>query len=187
MRLKIDKVILEDFIVWCTEGGFSGTVEDLEDLMLQFSSAINSIEFKKYVDSLVRMNLSISKFNMVECLVKILEVRHIKEYSDQLKALGFPGEYDPKKKERYSKELRSAYNNAKSFLIEAKLKKKELEDMQKNSIKKATTRQNFDESIVTLSKFLGYQIKENEISVQKYCLMIKRQNEYEENSRRGSR
>ena len=172
----IEKLKLSEFIDHLLEGGANyPDKEGWGQVMIDYAIALGSPTFEAYMDACVRMNVAASKFQLVESIVQVLEVDYSPEYVKELKSFGYMGAYNPETRGGYLRDLQSAYKKAKSFLILAKQKKEEIDRIERESAGSGeVTREVFEENLISLSKFFGYHVKDTDITVLQYCLMIKR-------------
>lgn len=179
----ISKLKLSEFIDHLLAGGADyPDQEQWKELMIDYAAALESPTFEAYMDACVRMNVAASKFQLVESIVQVLEVDYNPEYVRELKEFGYMGQYNPETREAYLRDLQNAYKKAKSFLILAKQKKEEIDRIEKESEGSGEiTREVFDENLISLSKFFGYHVKDTDITVLQYCLMIKRMRDAKNN------
>jgi hypothetical protein len=151
-------------------------------IISEFALLSGNEKFERMITLTREINAAVLKFNRVEIYVRIL-LRAVDEPSmfsevlvKELKRYGYPGQYDPKIKSRYVDELEAAYSKAKSLLVSAKLKQDELKKLEKEMLAGKADSQYFDKSLIDLSGFYKYQVLEHNISVQKFCLMVKDMN-----------
>lgn len=184
--MKLCDVKLSDFIRWLVDETKEINDDDLYDLTLQYASALKLESFEKRIRLLIQISQNKTRYQLAVFCIKMLEEIYMPEAVKELKALGIHGEYNPDIPVKYFKELQSAYSRSKAFLQLAIQKEAELEMLLKNDTAKSekVTRESFDENLISLSKFFGYNIREDEISVQKYCLMIKRMESYGQTDKR---
>lgn len=184
----IDKIKLSDFIDYIVDDSYPDK-DEWSEILLQYSCALKSDSFEQYLRSMIFINSAYTKFNLVEKLVQVLEQMYVEEYVQELKAFGYMGEFDWNKKDRYIKELKACYSKAKVFLGQAKQKEAELRKQLADfsTPDKEQIRSNFIHNILSLSKFQGYAVKEDDITVLKYCLLLNKMIEHGKSDQGRSR
>ena len=84
------------------------------------------------------------------------------------------------KEETKNEDIRFADGFYRQWAIQLEQKNKELSNLQSKNDSKIT-RIHFDDLIIEVSKYVGYAIKENEISTQKFGLLLNRLKTHNEN------
>jgi hypothetical protein len=123
------------------------------------------------------------KFERVTILVNLLGEFYHKEIAQELKRLGYNVDLNPEKGlDLYYRNLNSIFNQAKTLLVQIKNREKDLEILKsKNASGKKQTLEDFEEILIGLSEFYGYNIKAEEISLGKFALLLKRMKKQIEN------
>lgn len=185
---KCDQLSMDVFIDCLVTGNYAalggGSLEDLHaawnEVMTEYAELIGSEHYIKAVRLTKEINFNRLKFVLIEAMVQVLQVQYTDVLVKELKRLGFPGQYNWDIQERYQKELKAAYSKAKVYLVTAQTKQKELQEMEAKIESGKMDRKYFDSMFISLSQYFKYQVKEHEITVQKYCLMVKGMNDYYE-------
>lgn len=178
----IAKLKMSEFIDYLIEGTYENK-EEWNEIMIDYACAIGSDSFEAYMHAHIRMATATSQYNLIESIVRVLEVDYQPGLVKELKSFGYMGQYNPELRERYIKDLNNALKKAKIHLVQAQQSKEQIERMNSESEgNEKPSREMFDENLITLSKYFGYQVKDTEITVLQYCLMLKRMRDHAKNN-----
>ena len=112
------------------------------------------------------------KINIINTIVTSLSIRHDPEILKELKRWApVWGEFNPGDEEKYLQELQLVINQNKRLIIELDSKSKELNDLipkEKTNI----TREYFDKLLVSVSKYMKYQVSKYTTSVSEFATML---------------
>lgn len=117
-----------------------------------------------------------TKVFIISKCVEVLAYEYSSELVMELKQCGCKGKFDWSMPVLYSNDLRAAMSYGKKYMKQAERKEKELEDYYKRHGGGAIQRKDFDIWAVTLSKFMGFRVDYDSVTVAEYCHMM---NSYE--------
>jgi len=112
------------------------------------------------------------KYAVIENCVEILRVFKEDDLVAILRSRGFNFPFDHNDTERYLKDLDRVMVRAKKILVDMDIRRKQLESIQKASEGTKIDRPYFDTILVTLSKFAGFHVNEDIISVSRYAALL---------------
>ena len=116
------------------------------------------------------------RFNIVISCIEVLKQIYSKPLADELKSQGFLLPLDWSNKPQYLNNLNKILSKAKSMLIQADKKKAELKDIEVKYADKKITSEDFENYQPIISKYQGYRIDYNVVSVLEWCKIV---NQYE--------
>lgn len=119
--------------------------------------------------------LNTKQYIITKC-VEVLASEYNRDLVNELKLAGCKGKFDWSNKAGYSSDLRAALSYSKKFNTQIKKKEKELADYNTKYAGEAIERKHFDIWGVTLSKYLGFRVDFEVVTVSEYCQMM---NQYE--------
>lgn len=119
--------------------------------------------------------LQTKQYIIAKC-VEVLAHTYSMELVTELKLTGCKGKFDWSDAEQYSNDLRAAISYGKRFSSQIARKEKELQDYNDRYAAKAISRKDFDIWGITLSKYLGFRVDYDIITVSEFCQMM---NQYE--------
>lgn len=117
-----------------------------------------------------------TKVFIINKCVEVLAVTYSRDLVNELKQTGCKGRFDWSDKAGYSNDLKAAISYSKKYKNQFEKKEKELEDYYKRHGGGVIQRKDFDIWAVTLSKFMGFRVDYDVITVSEYCVMM---NQYE--------
>lgn len=117
-----------------------------------------------------------TKVFIINKCVEVLAVTYSRDLVNELKQCGCKGRFDWSDKAAYSNDLKAAISYSKKYKNQFERKEKDLEDYYKRHGGGVIQRKDFDIWAVTLSKFMGFRIDYDEVTVSEYCHMM---NQYE--------
>jgi len=117
-----------------------------------------------------------TKCFIISKCVEVLAVEYSRELVMEVKQCGCRGKFDWSKPVEYSNDIRAAISYSKKFIVAVKRKEQELEDYYKRHGGGAIQRKDFDIWAVTLSKFMGFHVNYDIVTVSDWCHMM---NSYE--------
>lgn len=121
--------------------------------------------------------LNAKVFIIIKCVEVLAETNEYnREIVMELKQTGVRGRFDFSKKAQYYADLKAAISYSKKYTNQALNLEKELNDYQKKYDKTKSTRKEFEEWAVELTKHLSVNIDFEVITVARYCFMM---NSYE--------
>jgi hypothetical protein len=112
------------------------------------------------------------KINIINTIVTSLSIRHDPEILKELKRWApVWGQFNPGDEEKYLQELQTVINQNKRLIIELDSKSKELNDLIPKE-KTNVTREYFDKLLVSVSKYMKYQVSKYTASVSEFATML---------------
>lgn len=112
------------------------------------------------------------KYAVVEKCVEILRWYNDDRLIAILKERGFNFPFDDSNVEQYLKDLDRVMTRSKKFLVDMEIRRKQLDAIQKANSGAKIDRAYFDTILVTLSKFAGYHVNEEVITVSRYVALL---------------
>lgn len=112
------------------------------------------------------------KHAVIENTVTILRLYYEQDLINILKGYGYHFQFNPEDPEKYHKDLDSVMQRSKRMILEMEIRRKQIESLQKANLGAVINRQYFDEILVTLSKFSGYHVNEDLVTVSRYCAIL---------------
>lgn len=148
-----------------------------QDLYQEFISLRGDKNSLAVLEILKRIAYAKTKKIAVEQCVEVLRIRYVPDIAGELKSMGYAYAFDPTDKEGFEKDLKRTLSASKKLSSEIALAEKELESFKSKETsdtnKGGFTRQYFDAVNSSLSKYMGFHVKESEISVARWCAMMK--------------
>lgn len=179
-----DKLMMDKFIDCLVSENYNSLIisgnpskEQLDaawnNIISEYAELIGSEHYETIIRLTKEINAAVFKFNRVSLYVFILGIMHSESIANHLRKMGYPGNYNPSNQEMYKRDLETSLNKAKTLLAQAQQKQIQLNKLESSIEKGKIDRRHFDEVIIALSDHKKYQVKEDQITVQKYCIMIK--------------
>lgn len=142
--------------------------EDLYSEYLSARSNSNSV----YVLGLMKEIAYLS--NKYFLTLRILEAMcipgvHSEGMVKELRQMGFKGTFNPADRVQYESDLRAAMSASKRTVSQIQRKQEELAEYQKKFGGNEVKRQDFEDMAVIYSKFMGYYIDFEKVSVAQFC------------------
>jgi hypothetical protein len=175
--------MLNKFIVCICEEDYSGLIKTGDATSDQLLKAWNKIydeyltiikdKEQSYLMQLTKeVYLLEFKINIINTIVTSLSIRHDPEILKELKRWApVWGQFNPGDEEKYLQELQTVINQNKRLIIELDLKSKELNDLIPKE-KTNVTREYFDKLLVSVSKYMKYQVSKYTTSVSEFATML---------------
>jgi len=113
-----------------------------------------------------------TKVFIISKCVEVLAVEYSRELVMEIKQCGCKGKFDWSQPVQYSNDLRAAISYSKKYLVSVKRKEQELEDYYKRHGGGSIQRKDFDIWAVTLSKFMGFHVNYDVVTVSEWCHQI---------------
>jgi hypothetical protein len=113
-------------------------------------------------------HLNTKAFIIIKC-VQVLAAEYSRELVMELKQCGCRGKFDWSNPVQYSSDLKAAMSYSKKYSNQAKRKDDELEAYYKRHGGGAIQRKDFDIWAVTLSKFMGFHVNYDVVTVSEWC------------------
>lgn len=183
----LEELPLHNFMLCLTKAEYqlllkSGTADDdilvkyWNELFAEYAEKMQSATYSKVVSiyqELVRLQ---ARAMIVSNSLLILAYRYDKEIAAQLTKLGYTLTYDSSNMTAYEKQLQIIARKAKSITILILQKQEELEMLRKKSGENAATYEKFLQSVIVVSRFMGYKIDVKATTVAEWIAM---QQQYE--------
>lgn len=137
-----------------------------------------SLRENKSINYILELIKQITYLNTkVYIIIKCVEFlvgtdEYSREVIMELKQTGVRGRFDFSNKSKYYTELRAAISYSKKYANQAMNLERELDDYQKKYDKKKSTRQEFEEWAVELTRHLSTYVDYENIYVARYCIMM---------------
>ncbi|HEX7906231.1 MAG TPA: hypothetical protein VF487_20295 [Chitinophagaceae bacterium] len=191
-----DKLMMDKFIEMLLTENYSPLIisghpssEEVEaawnSIMCEYAEGIGSEHYLRVVELTKEINAAIMKFNRIALFVSTLaNTQYSAAIAGMLRKMGYPGRYDPTDRDSYMNELEATLSKAKTLLLNAQRKQAELKNLESSVEKGKSDRKHFDELIILLSAHNKYHVKEHDITVQKYYIMVRNMNRQIELSNR---
>lgn len=112
-----------------------------------------------------------NKLTLIEMIVQQLAVKHNPGLAEQLRKLGFRFQYEDN--ENLMRELELTITQSKAHLLTLNQNKAELEELRANQ-GSAATEMDYEMQLSELSKFQGYELDPDKVTVSRYCAILKR-------------
>lgn len=117
-----------------------------------------------------------TKVFIINKCVEVLAITYSRDLVNELKLAGCRGKFDYSNKEQYSNDLRAATSFSKKYIGQIRRKETELKEYYIRHGGGVVQRKDFDIWAVTLSKFMGFRVDYDVVTVSEYCHMM---NQYE--------
>lgn len=182
--MKLHELLLSDFIDCSVDDNYKSlpTPETWAELQMEWSQLVGEVENVYFIRLLKEVILLESKMVKATILLSVLANQYDKNMVEALIKLGIP--IRTFSKETKEADIAFADGYYKQWAITLDQKKEEMARLQGKEGSKVT-RLYFDELIIEVSKYSGYQIKENEISTQKFGLLLNRLKANNQNAKSG--
>lgn len=102
-----------------------------------------------------------------------LNLHYYKPLVESLQKLGYRYKYDPSDRQKYRKELDLTISQSKSYRLKAEQYRKDLEELKSDKGKK-TNESDYETILAELSKFQGYRLDPNVITVAEFVAITNR-------------
>lgn len=157
-----------------------GTNEELQaawaDIYSEFTSLRKSEQSSEMFELMKEVLTLDNKLKIVNKCLEVLWVCYNRDIANELQLLGYQVRLDWSDKESYYNGLRSISSKAKTLSAQLKRKEQELQAITEKNKGEGYSRTHFDSINVNLSKFMEFNVREEEITVSKWCMMV---NKYE--------
>ena len=157
-----------------------GTEEELKaawaDIYSEFTSLRKSEQSSEMFELMKEVLTLDNKLKIINKCLEVLWVCYNRDIANELQMLGYQVKLDWSDKESYYSGLRSITSKAKTLSAQLKRKEQELQAITEKNKGEGYSRTHFDSINVNLSKFMEFNIREEEITVSKWCMMV---NKYE--------
>lgn len=146
------------------------------DIYSEFTSLRQSQESTELFDLMKEVLTLDNKLKIINKCLEVLWVCYNRDIANELQLLGYQVRLDWSDKEAYYSGLKSISSKAKTLSAHLKRKEQELVALTEKNKGEGYSRSHFDAVNVNLSKFMEFNIREEEITVSKWCMMV---NKYE--------
>lgn len=151
-----------------------------DKIYAEYTDLIGDENHNDVLKLLQDINILNWQYQRIENIIQVLMVCHVPFAIDELKRLGYIVRFDPNDLNQYFSDLQSAYNRAKTLLIEVQTRQNDLEKIQQQKRAKAASRGDFQSMFIGLSEYMKYQVRPEEITAYQFAVMIRRSREYAE-------
>jgi hypothetical protein len=179
---KCTEVVMTAFIAAIVHHDLTCLIKSGKPLQAELETAWDKI-FNEYLtisgDSQIQQILALlkeiaiitNKLTLIEIIVNQMAIKHNPGLADQLRSLGFRFQYNDD--ENLLRELELTITQSKAHLLTLQQNKAELEELRKNE-GGAATEMDYEMQLSELSKFQGFQLDPDKLTVSAYCAILKR-------------
>lgn len=183
----IDQITLDKFLICLCEGDqqvliISGhpSKEELKAawdvLYNEYCEHSGGSDYRYMLGLVKEITLISHRKTRIDLIVQVLSRFYSEELIAELRYMGYAFKFPKEDRKQFITDLNSVVKRSKTLSILLENKRRELEAYEKKGGKKPT-RDYFDELIIELSKWMGFQIKESEIAVKRFVTILRRFNE----------
>lgn len=119
-----------------------------------------------------------NKIYVIDTCVEWLRMVYSEDMVIILKQNGITGRFDHNNKDQYQVDLKTATTTNKKNMSQLRVKKRELEQYQSRLSGNEIKREDFTSTSVELSKFMGFRVDFEVISVYEFCVMCNKYDAY---------
>lgn len=150
--------------------------EATEDLWVKIFTEYLDLTKDPRQSQLLAFMREYQSYSMRACLVyqicRQLSQRPHQSLADQLRRMGFRYSYDLNDRAKMRRALDATIAQARLLTHQAEQRKKDLEHLQKGG--KEVTNADYDQLITELSKFQGYRLDPNKVTVSEFASIVQR-------------
>lgn len=150
-------------------GEFSSLVQnDKSEAIIKISKRIGLLQWQiTYIDYIVGSDE----------VIGALQVKHVPELCTELRKLGYDYKFDPTNRYQYERDLLAVRSRAKSLISQRSNLLQEYKRMTAtNGTGKRKTREDFEEELISLSRFQGYHIDKATTMTSSYAMLMTQYN-----------
>lgn len=143
---------------------------------LEYCSLMQENSYNEVFDLTVQINWYNARIDLVDRIVVHLKMAFDQVLIDILNGEDMRLQCNVKEEDRDGAliaKLNRVVSKAKKWLVELEIAEARLEELQSETAE-ATTREDFEDSVLVIGKYNGYHIKKMEITVSEYCRMLKK-------------
>jgi hypothetical protein len=122
------------------------------------------------------INFMSAKLDVIYGITEEMRKYYVPEYGEMLKEYGYNYEWVLVDEETYHKQIDSIESQAKIIYVQLQAKRKEWDNLAKPGAATKITREYFEDWIVELSEYNGFNIDTQTTSTYRFAVMIKRRN-----------
>lgn len=150
------------------------------DIHSEYIDLIANSETRQFINLTKRINISISKLNRLETIVAVMQGIYHPKLAEELRRMGYDFPFNPEDKKQYTTDLAACISLSKTEWVELQGMQKEYEELTKKTHTQAYSRKYFDAVLVSLSKFMRYEVDESRVTVSKYCAIYQAYEKFSE-------
>jgi hypothetical protein len=177
----LDCLFDDDLSVLIISG--SPTKDDLHDawnrIYLEYCSLMQDKTYNELFEKSKEIISLQAKISLVNGIVRHLCLAYTEELVKMLDGLGLRSKILPEDDgDVLEKKLASVISRAKKWVTQLDIQQGELQKLRQKNENGKGGREYFDDTLSILSKFMGYHVKESEITVSRFCRDVNRMNEF---------
>jgi len=150
--------------------------EAWERLYNEYADLIGSTSYKVLVKLTKEIGLLTSKIEIIRACCFVLLHKYSEKCIKELKKQGFNYKFDYSNKITFEKEINEVLVKSKYIGVKLNQKIKELNDYVSLGKKGVVNEKYFIETLIILSKYMGYRLDANEITVSEFAAITKKYN-----------
>ena len=143
-------------------------VDAWEQIFDQYLQISNSQQYALLLRRLKDIAIMRNKTVLALQLVQVLELKYNEKIVQTLRLLGYRQKFDVSSLESYAKDIQRAKKQVKSDLLNLE----EMEEKAKNRSKGEVKEADFDQILTELSRFQGYRLDKNKVTVSEYIHIL---------------
>ena len=159
-------------------------VKAWEDLFSEYCELTNTPGYKQILRLTKEIGALNSKIMSVNLCIQVLAYRYSETCVNTLHRFGYKARFDIADKDKYLNDLRSIQTKIKAAALALEQRTAEYKKVISETNGKTPSHQYFADMMMELSKYMGFRMKADEISITEYVsIMQKREKEMELNNR----
>jgi hypothetical protein len=140
-----------------------------DEILFEYSSLIANSESNYLLSLQKKMSILRADITYVENAVAILKIRFIQEIADELISMGFIGDYS---EPNLHLQLTRVISLSKNKVVELGELDEEFNRLNSTANGKKQTEEDFNKTIVALSKYIGYRIDKEVVKVDEFAAVF---------------
>jgi len=145
-----------------------------ENLFSEYCELVRAPRYVQVLNLSKEIGALTSKLLTIRACLSILAYRHSAKAVYILESFGYKANWSREDMNQLAKELESISTRSKSIEIALAQKKAEYDKLINEGSKNELTREKFASVLLDLSKFMGFQVKAEQVTVLEYTAMLKK-------------